>query len=485
MHTPEFHTMKNLPILTAILVAIVPGIANAASSTALSNRTVVDSRDPYPIVVLRPELADRTPEPKDGRRFVGFETQQEKVPASSVKYFSLTVPEFSKAGGGWGATQSGMGAFYGLEIAAFLGGSDGALLQYKVGNAPPTPTNPGSWQSMSFNTVLDIELKPGVYYFKVSNLGAPVATDITVSARFQSLRLCTLLGRPLTSLTPAAYPAKPLWLVCHGKRDGEKSFRGIQVALHKAIPGAQVVCVDWSGGAEGAEKTLNNGRHFLNLARNLCAVLKNKGFSKNQVNWAGHSWGTLVGYETARAFDGVNRFIALDPATQAFGGYDDGRVNFESVSLASTGVKGGDEISGIYGSEKKTKTCHFSIRLYAGDHSGDKAGSGFFHSLPRDWFVKAVKNATSDTYWPYFNKVVLRQEWRPVTPWAPIKDHGLFGFDLECRGSKTSYKDNPEPEADETRFIEHKYLLYAKKNLLATYMEAWRDAKYVWSVNKH
>ncbi len=456
--------------------------ARGASSTALSNRTAVDSRDPYPIIELKPELADRSH--ADGRRIVGFETAQQKVAASAVKYFSLKVPEFGNPGGGWGAKQSGLGCFYGLEIAAALGGSDGAVIQYWVGGTPPTPTNPGAWQGMSFNTILDIELKPGIYYFRVSNIGAPIAREITVAARFQSLRLCTLRGQPLTSLTPAAYPAEPLWLVCHGKNDGEKSLRNMQVELFRAIPGAQVVCVDWSGGAAGSGEeqnsiTLNNGRHFLNLAKNLCALLKSKRFSQNQVNLVGHSWGTLVGYETALAFGGVNRFIALDPATQAFGGYIDGRVNFKNVSLASTGVKGG-KVKGLFGSEAKATTAHFSMRILSDNPPKLKQAPSFYHSLPRDWFVNAVKNVGSDTYWPYFNNVVLRQEWRPNTPWAVIKPGALAGFDLECLG--TTAWDN---DAGVAAFKSHKYLLYAKTNRLATYMEAWRDGKYVWSVKKH
>jgi len=239
-----------------------------------------------------------------------------------------------------------------------------------------------------------------------------------------------------------------------------------------------VVSVDWAGGAASAGflDTLSNGLYFINLGKNLSGFLKSQGFiSRENVNWVGHSWGTLIGFETARNFGGVDRFIALDPATAA-GFYNDRLVDFSNftpktgpsviVSLRSTSVKGGGPAEGTFGSEAKAKTCDFAIRLYSNTHTGDVRGPSFYHSLPRDWFIRAMRQHTSDVYWPFFHGKLLRSQVKPGMPWGT--DYGrISGFDVECHGSTINKNGS-------SVFAWHEFLKY--KNAKGKVFEA-RAAK--------
>ena len=399
-----------------------------------------------------PKLIDTTPSPPDGRRFISYEMAKQEL-VRNVKdkvtvYLQLQIPEFASENGGWGASQAGMGTFYGLEMKTFSLINPFDSIHYKIGATPLTPAT--DWKSLSFNQILDTDLLRAktTYYFKIGL--APGVLPLTVSARFQSARLCNEKGEPVTTLDAS----KRLWVVAHGRKDGEFSFRTMNQAVQKGAGSTQVVSLDWSNVAADKDSIiprLKGGRYLVNLGKNMAALLKEKGFAGDNVNWVGHSWGTLVGYETARTMSRVNRFVALDPATQAFGDYDDTPVNFGKVSTISTSVKGGGKVEGPYGSETKAKTCDFSIRLYSESQTGDFKWPKFYHSLPRSWFVRAMNQHTSDVYWPFFNRVLMRNKEKPLMPWG---DYGeLFGFSLECHGA-TGYKEN------NSVFSWHEYLLY-------------------------
>lgn len=431
--------------LIAILILSFPSASHAASSTVLSNRTVVDSRDPYPITELKSPLKDSTQ--ADGRRFVRSLSQQVSLARSKSDaktfFFQLRVPRFST--GGWGVGQSGLGTFYGLTVSCLP--LTGDALYYKFGGAPPSAQTPASqWKPLGFDSFVGSAVQEGTYYFKV--VLQKGEDSVVIQESHQSLRLCKPDGGPVTGLNPD----KPLWLVAHGKNDGENSFRSMNSAVRKGTGEDQVVSVDWANGAAGTGGTLDNGRFFINLGENFAAMLKSEGFiTHKNIHCVGHSWGTLIGYETSRAFGGVDRFFALDPATQALGGYDDGRVNFGNISLRSTSVKGGGTAEGTFGSETKARTCDFSIRLFSEEHTGDKRLPGFFHSLPRNWFIRAMNEHGSDVYWSFFHDKLHRTAITPDMPWGDCKK--LSGFDVECHGD-TGYT------ADRAVFLWHDFLCY-------------------------
>ena len=332
--------------------------------SALSNRTFVDTRDPegenLDALAGVPMLVDERPG-KD--RLISYEMTMQTLPRPSAGtvtvYSQIKIPNFAEKNGGWGAVAGGLGTFYGLEMTSQFLRDDS--IQYKVGGNRPTPNTPEiEWKPAFFDTIIDTfiddgplkkggPLKEETYYFKITLSSPGNGSFVDISAQFKSARLCTNMGEPVKALKSGL----PLWLIVHGKNDGEKSFRSMNTSVRKGTGSLEVVNLDWASGSEGFG--LGNGRYFINLAKSVTHFLRENHFSSSGVNFIGHSWGTLVGYETARAFGRfsiVNRFIALDPATQALGGYDDDRVDFKSISTFATGIKGGgSQLLGLYGSE--------------------------------------------------------------------------------------------------------------------------------------
>ena len=413
----------------------------------LSNRTYVDSESP----------SDRPPVLKDSqqsssRRYISFETEEqslERPESGSVPvYLQVKVPEFAARNGGWGQRQVGLGCFYGMEINASGIFSD-AKIYYKVGGGIPSPRTPGKvWKPTSFNSIINVQLTDETYYFKIvlgsGEFAGVFDRPLKVSASFKSARLCDSSGEPVTALNPAG----DMWVLNHGKNDGENSFRKMNRAVNAGAGPTQVVSMDWASGASGDYFDLGAGRYFVNLGKNMAGLLKDQGFPGGRVHWVGHSWGANVGYETARSMGRVNRYVALDPAIEA-PGYDDDRVDFGAVSRRSTGVKGGDSLRGILGSESKTITTDCAIRLFSTSHEGDEKDARFYHSVPRDWFIRAM-SSDSGVYWPFFKSQILRDGESPDTPWTT--DGTISGFDMEVYG-KTSSEGNG-------RFLETRFIVF-------------------------
>ncbi len=399
----------------------------------LSNRTYVDSKRPV----------DRPPVLKDsrrssGRRYISFQTEKqtlERPDSGSVPiYLQVKVPQFAAENGGWGKRQVGLGCFYGLEIAA-SGFFTDAKIYYKVGGKVPSPrTRAKDWKPTSFNSIINVKLKDNeTYYFKIvldSDFLGVFDRPLKVSASFKSARLCDSSGDPISTLDPAG----DLWVLSHGKNDGENTFRKMNRAVKKGAGPTQVASMDWASGASGAFFDLGAGRYFVNLGKNMAGFIARQGFLDRNVHWVGHSWGANVGYETARSLGRINRYVALDPAIEApF--YDDGRVNFRAVSRRSTGIKGGNSLRGIIGSESKTSTAHCAIRLFSTSHSDGDDDARFYHYVPRDWFIRAM-SSDSDVYWPFFKSQILRTGKSPDTPW--VTDGRVSGFDMEIYGKTSS-----------------------------------------------
>ena len=410
----------------------------------LSNRTYVDSERP----VDRPPLLKDSKQ-SSGRRYISFETEKqtlERPDSGSVPiYLQVKVPQFAAKNGGWGKHQVGLGCYYGLEIAA-SGIFPDAKIYYKVGGGIPSPrTLAKEWKPTSFNSIINVRLTDETYYFKIvldSGFLGVFDKPLKVSASFKSARLCDSSGDPMTTLDPAG----DMWVLSHGKNDGENTFRKMNRVVNAGAGPTQVASMDWASGASGAFFDLGAGRYFVNLGKNMAGLLERQGFPGRRVHWVGHSWGANVGYETARSLGRVNRFVALDPAIEA-PGYDDDRVNFRAVSRCSTGIKGGDSLRGTIGSESKTSTAHCAIRLFSTSHSDGDKDARFFHFVPRDWFIRAMRS-DSDVYWPFFKSQILRTGGSPDTPW--VTDKRISGFDMEVYGKTSSESDG---QFQETRYI--------------------------------
>jgi pimeloyl-ACP methyl ester carboxylesterase len=400
-------------------------IAHTNANTVLSNRTFVDTRGvsiPSNNATNRnplegvPRLIDKKFE---GHRLISHEMPKQSLPRPEkdtvTVYLQIKIPDFSGKNGGWGSDETGLGAFYGLEMQASSALTPVDTIQYKIGGAPPKPDTPtNSWTPTTFNQLIDIPLGRSTVYFKIKLgsgsfggvFGSGAPGPLMLSARFKSARLCKGDGLPVRQLDSSF----DLWVISHGKSDGEDSFRPMnRIVGSGGTRRRQVVSLDWASGAKGEVSDLTNGRYFINLGGALGKLLRSK-IHPSKINWVGHSWGTYVGCETARSLSEVKRFIALDPALLALY-YDNKRINFRRFSKTSTGVKGGGDVM-LLGSKKLANTCDYSIMLLAG-----WKGPGFYHSLPRAWFTQAVSRS-SDPYWDTFNEILLRKQ---------VTLAGLFG----------------------------------------------------------
>lgn len=454
-------------------------LVRSVTGDPISKATRVDTRR---LDGILPVITKLRTSRSDGRLLVWRQSPEfslDRQAAGSSKfyvdhYFSLEVPEFTTAG--WESGKRGLGTFYGLSLLASGNRKhDQAAMWVGDSDAPIIGHDDDDWDPVGFgfNETSLLVMEPGTYYFRV-RLRRADAPDLKLRARFESARFFNAPGEPVDLLrTDSA--AGPLWLVLHGRNDSQGGCRRMADALANGVDGRQqVVCVDWAGGAD-AGGSASHGRLVMSLARNLAAVLRKHGFKPREVNGVGHSWGALLGCQTARYLGGFNRFVVLEPSTHPLPGFDESRVNFKKVSVTSTGVKSGPPEKGTAGT---ARTCDFAIRLVSESHSGDQAGSAFHTALTKAWFTRAMNAREPDTYWPYLRDLLLRQDQRPVVPWLGIKPGGLGGYDLQDHG-RTSY----DQSSGTARFVLHHYLLYQDPGGGRWEARQWPD--YHWDVRRH
>jgi pimeloyl-ACP methyl ester carboxylesterase len=153
----------------------------------------------------------------------------------------------------------------------------------------------------------------------------------------------------------------------HGKQSlntagaGDATFGESADAL-EGQGSSQALIVDWSSGAASSILDLSQGRYFVPLGKKMKQLLARKRLNgPSEFSVLGHSWGTLVGHEFAAQFKRkIDRFVALDPAREAFGGYDDGRVNFKDRAKSSWSFVA---VQGIFGDEKKARTAEHAVAV--------------------------------------------------------------------------------------------------------------------------
>ena len=132
-------------------------------------------------------------------------------------------------------------------------------------------------------------------------------------------------------------PTKPVWVVVHGRINSENSDAIVELARSLSLSGTQIVTVDWSEeardnipesvGLQGANWTPAVGKW---LAHQLQAA----GFSGDNVNIVGPSWGSYVAYFAASEMGQVNSIVALDSAANdlVMNGVRSSGIDFRSVS---------------------------------------------------------------------------------------------------------------------------------------------------------
>lgn len=142
---------------------------------------------------------------------------------------------------------------------------------------------------------------------------------------------------------------RPTWVVIHGMNsspngDNIKELSDAIGDYKKDKNADQVLVLDWSQAAYSDSKlsipglgVIPNPNFGASWISTVADWTKKKlvdewKISPDNINFAGHSLGSYLAWETAKNIGGVNNLIALDPATTTNGGYQEGKVNFSDYS---------------------------------------------------------------------------------------------------------------------------------------------------------
>ena len=224
------------------------------------------------------------------------------------------------------------------------------------------------------------------------------------------------------------------WLVIHGWKGNPSE--GEIPGLAKAIDGSedQVLVLDWSSAASstglfGAD-VAKASSWITTVADWTAKKLIELGFTNNEgrstnnlkLNLAGHSLGTYVAAEIAKRIpEGVDRIVALDPATEFSGGYDTSTIDFSANSQFSWGFYGS-----AAGSQERAVTADESWSIGFGGvplwSTGDNHGRvvNVFSSM-----VEQSKNNSNHPISKYFSLGEMTQE--TSKPWIQNRFNSLGG----------------------------------------------------------
>jgi hypothetical protein len=142
--------------------------------------------------------------------------------------------------------------------------------------------------------------------------------------------------------------AKPVWVVIHGMNDDETSAMERVAKTLKEYPDMQVVTINWKEAADALGITGNDAPWTRPVGEWCANQLLNLGFDPANINIAGWSHGTYVGYAMAQKVMSekqgaqINAFVALDPAGNfpLISGFTVGNMSFAEVSRNSIAIEG-------------------------------------------------------------------------------------------------------------------------------------------------
>ncbi len=139
--------------------------------------------------------------------------------------------------------------------------------------------------------------------------------------------------------SPGYIENKPTWLVIHGLNGKAEDFRDLAGAIEEydgiwSGGDYQVLTVDWSGARVGGSVEYTNAAASWidTVAESVKNTIRSWGIASSNINLVGHSLGAYVAYEISERLGGVNKLVALNPASTTFGGYNESQVDFSRHS---------------------------------------------------------------------------------------------------------------------------------------------------------
>lgn len=186
------------------------------------------------------------------------------------------------------------------------------------------------------------------------------------------------------------------WVVIHGWLGSPKDVQPLASAIDAASRHLQVLELDWSAVADNSD-AVTVVFDVPDVGAWAAGKLASWGIAGTNINLAGHSYGGYMTDQIAKNISGgVNRVVALDPATAALGGIDFSGTNFAAHSQYSIAFVGSD-----YGTLAAAQTADETINLSVGTRSSFGA-----HSAVRELFTAMTQqNNTShhDNISPLFS----------------------------------------------------------------------------------
>jgi pimeloyl-ACP methyl ester carboxylesterase len=168
---------------------------------------------------------------------------------------------------------------------------------------------------------------------------------------------------------------RPTWVVIHGMNNSPEtdSIKALSKAINDYKTDDQVLVLDWSKEAFSdsqlkiptTDKYAPNPIFGASWISTVADWTKKKlvdewKISPENINFAGHSLGSYLAWETAKDIGGVNKLIALDPARTTNGGYpSEDKVNFSNYSKWSWAFYGS-----LLGNYDRANTAEESFQFH-------------------------------------------------------------------------------------------------------------------------
>jgi len=174
----------------------------------------------------------------------------------------------------------------------------------------------------------------------------------------------------------------------HGWLGSPAAMHPIGQAIDAASRHNQVLEVDWSAAAGDANPVTVITR-VPDVAASVAKKLTDWGIPHAQINLVGHSYGGYMTDQVAKRISGgVDRIVALDPATLSLGGVDFSGTDYAAHSRFSLAFVGSD-----YATASAATTADETINVNVG-----KRSSLATHGAVRDLFAGITRqnNGTPD-----------------------------------------------------------------------------------------